>query len=470
MHYKGDVCVIAQLLNQEFLLSALDALEPELRAAAGDGDARRGGEPHPADEVEQEEFVEALAEVRRVQSDLTDGQDGGNDIAYMPREHVLALLQSTIEQYVATKLPEEAVAYDAPPDDRRSVGDEPLVTDAWLAELPPETSAEGRRWFGPFETAKPLIFSDPLWLSAGLAMGIRFFRRRHPFARAPAPPRRLAAQARVVLVGDWGSGLPRAQSVARAMRRQIEIGRERRVPVDVVHLGDVYYSGYEWEYEKRFLPYWPVEAAEAGEIRSWTLNGNHDMYAGGYGYHETCLADPRFAAQGRSSWFSLANDDWQVLGLDTAWEDAGLQDPQASWLGLQAGSSDRKLLLLSHHQLFSAYSHPSPKLERKIRPLIDANRIKAWFWGHEHGCVLYRSHMGVEFARCVGNGGVPEYMPRVATDPYAEPAFWELRERRPLAGQPWNTFGFAVLDFNGPKIDVTYFDEDGNVVRQEQIA
>ncbi len=34
----------------------------------------------------------------------------------------------------------------------------------------------------------------------------------------------------------------------------------------------------------------------------------------------------------------------------------------------------------------------------------------------------------------------------------------------------WALFGFAVLDFNGPKIDVKYIDEDGATYKTEKIA
>jgi hypothetical protein len=50
--------------------------------------------------------------------------------------------------------------------------------------------------------------------------------------------------------------------------------------------------------------------------------GRGDVYA-------TALADPRFALQERSSWFRLGNDHWQVLGLDSSYEDGGLYGDQA---------------------------------------------------------------------------------------------------------------------------------------------
>jgi len=131
-------------------------------------------------------------------------------------------------------------------------------------------------------------------------------------------PLRIGDRARLVVVGDWGSGIPRARKVADQMRRVIDQGIETGREQHVVHLGDVYYSGWEYEYRDRFLKYWPVRNGEEDRILSWNLNGNHDMYAGGHAFFGHALADPRFKRQEKSSWFSLRNDHCTILGLDTA--------------------------------------------------------------------------------------------------------------------------------------------------------
>ncbi len=97
------------------------------------------------------------------------------------------------------------------------------------------------------------------------------------------------------MVGDWGSGLPHARKVSDQMRSYTLQGLADGRDTNVVHLGDVYYAGFPSEYVDRFLQWWPVRPAEAGDIRSWSMNGNHDMYSGGDGYFDTLLADPRFA-------------------------------------------------------------------------------------------------------------------------------------------------------------------------------
>jgi calcineurin-like phosphoesterase family protein len=254
------------------------------------------------------------------------------------------------------------------------------------------------------------------------------------------------------------------------MRKVLDEGLEAGREQHVVHLGDVYYSGWEYEYRDRFLAWWPVKADEAAHILSWNLNGNHDMYSGGHAFFDYALKDERFARQERSSRFSLRNDHWTILGLDTAWEDHGLAGDQANWAQGMLESSPGKGLLLSHHQIFSAYEKGGDKLKEKIRPVLETGRVRSWFWGHEHRCVLYKPTENVEYARCVGHGGVPVYMTQKEGAPYPPPAFWEFRDFIQKGLERWTLFGFAVLDLDGPRITVRYIDENGREPKREDIA
>lgn len=191
--------------------------------------------------------------------------------------------------------------------------------------------------------------------------------------------------------------------------------------------------------------------------------------------------DKRFALQEGSSFFNLENQDWQVLGLDTAWEapdwrgeKGALMDPQAQWVMEKLDEPPaRKTLLLSHHQLFSAYEGGSPELEAKLRNVLSTGRIDAWFWGHEHRCVLYKANYkeefskGVRFGRCIGHGGVPVY---ANERQLPEPIEYEYQEPLPEKGwERWARFGFAVLDFDGGRIHVRYIDETGYEHKKEII-
>jgi 3',5'-cyclic AMP phosphodiesterase CpdA len=304
-------------------------------------------------------------------------------------------------------------------------------------------------------------------------MGVRWFRKKHAFNPEPAPPVVINDRARVLLVGDWGTGLPRAQKVAREMRQILDEGNARGIQQHVIHLGDVYYSGWKREYEKRFLPYWPVKPSEADLITSWSANANHDMYAGGYGYFDFLLKDPRFKRQAGRSFFSLNNSHWTLLGLDTAYDDHDLKEPQGQWVRDVVNHTTNKMMLLSHHQPFSAYENGKKnggkKLLEKLKPVLESGRINTWFWGHEHRCVTYKPHCGVTHGRCIGHGGVPVYMWRDDDDEVKEPADYEYRGKIQDGLEPWALFGFSVLDFDGPRIKVRYIDENGNEHKTEEI-
>ncbi|MEE6178704.1 metallophosphoesterase family protein [Mycobacterium sp. 050134] len=389
--------------------------------------------------------------------------------SYFCRDPVMSLLQSALDELIEERRADLIKVEERPASGGRRGSSLPAVTDRSIGISGLRVDST-RRLLGPFEQ------SDIRWVAeVGIAKALALFRDRHEFNPRPAGPIRLADNARIVMVGDWGSGLPRAQRVAKHMRNTITEGLTQGRQVHALHLGDVYYSGFPREYTNRFLKYWPVDTEQAGSVYSWSLNGNHDMYSGGHGYFETLLADPRFACQQRSSWFSIENDHWRIVGLDTAWDEKGIHDPrrerglaapQPETLSAWAAQDDRPFMLLSHHQLFSGWETPGPYLRDILKPLLDAGRIRAWFWGHEHKCVVHRPYAGVEYGRCVGHGGVPVYA--IGSPKHQLPGI-DWVEQRAIDGfvERWALFGFAVLDFDGPSVRVSYIDEFGQLAHEE---
>jgi 3',5'-cyclic AMP phosphodiesterase CpdA len=136
----------------------------------------------------------------------------------------------------------------------------------------------------------------------------------------------LPEKARVVILGDWGTG----QSAARQVLAQIA----RKKPDVVIHLGDIYYSCTDFEANTYFYGIWITEL-DLGKIRTFTLSGNHDMYSGGQAYYDLLdkLKQP-------ASYFCLRNAHWQLLAMDTGLNDrvpdgsaaTYLQDTEAAWL------------------------------------------------------------------------------------------------------------------------------------------
>jgi hypothetical protein len=476
--------MLEQVLDREFVLTVLRAAKDDVERSAPE--ARRSGpsQLQSLSIADRKSLAKQLRNAEASERIKSSGQEGFDSLAvrrsgararpidrtsFFSRSAVVSNFQSAIEQYYEEHKPRSIELTTTGKAGRR--GSKTLVpaADRRISDLPSKGKS-GRRLAGAFEV------TDIRWISALAAMGLRMFRGKHEFQSAPASvaPFEIKENARLTLVGDWGTGLPRAQAIATQMSKYIKDGRQKRIQQHVIHLGDVYYSGWEREYKTRFLDYWPVDAKDAPDIGSWTLNGNHDMYSGGFGYYDVALKDERFGKwHNGSSFFSLSNRNWLIVGLDSAYDDFDLRDPQAEWLYdliMKPAHSKKKILLLSHHQLFSAYEHGGPKLSAKLEKILATKRVVSWFWGHEHRCVLYRSFDGVPFGRCIGHGGVPVYMTHGETDAYPDPAVYEYRKYIDAGLERWALFGFGVLDFKDDVVNVRYVDEFGVEYKKETIA
>jgi hypothetical protein len=327
------------------------------------------------------------------------------------------------------------------------------------------TGFAGRDWFG--------------WLASLMDWVDR--RDAHPFVSVSAPADTVPDRLQVAVVGDWGTGLYGAPPIADDM--------VKRGPFDLLlHLGDVYYSGTPEEVKERLVQPWPFRAGAT----SRTLNANHEMYSGGYGYFDTAL--PRF--EQAASYFAFQNRDWLLVGLDTAYVDHDMAAGQVDWLNtvIQAAGR-RKVVLFSHQQLFSRLDAQGEKLEPKLRALLEARRITAWYWGHEHQCVLYdrHQHWGLT-ARCLGNGGIPEPRHKEVKGAPAERSVSYVSWRRLAAdpaNRPWSPpclvldgpnpyikgreddfvpHGYMTLDFDGPTLTERVLLPDGTTVLEHQLG
>jgi calcineurin-like phosphoesterase family protein len=476
--------MIAEFLNRDFVLRVMDELKKLPTATGG---RRLGGAVSPEDaKLVRDELTAAEARERKNPSGPrsyprppAEVRRGGTasapppieDRAFISSDPIISLLQSALDALYQEPKYQKLVKKAAPSSGVRRGGKTPdPVTDQSLGLKPPPATPPDRRIFEKFS------ITDLGWVNSKLAEGIRLFRKRHEFNAAPAKPATFPARARMVVVGDWGSGVPRARAVAKQMRKEVAAARTEGIATHVIHLGDVYYSGWDNEYKGRFLPYWPVLEAEAAAIGSWCLNGNHDMYSGGHAYFGTALKDPRFApwqsnAKGPSSFFSLVNPNWKILGLDSSWDDGGLKDPQSAWLRDEFKSAgNRKTLLLSHHQFASAYEKGAKDLIAKVSPILQTQPVTAWIWGHEHRCMHYAKSPQVGFGRCLGDGGVPVYQWHKAADPVPAPGTYEHRDFIPHGLEHWAKMGFAVLDFIDDRIEARYIDEDGVEYAKETIG
>jgi hypothetical protein len=294
---------------------------------------------------------------------------------------------------------------------------------------------------------------------------------------APVPD-----NARIALAADWGTGLYGAPKIAAQIIA--------RAPFDVLmHLGDIYYSGTPHEIQKRFLDVWP---ATAGTINR-TLNSNHEMYSGGFGYFDHALP----TLNQPSSYFAFQNQHWLLVGLDTAYVDHDMDIEQVAWLNLAIdgvrNANDgkaKRLVLFSHQQPYSRLDSQGPKLQAALRHLLDSRAITAWYWGHEHQCVIYDAHdrWGL-LGRCLGNGGIPEPRKDEVKQLPAEQSIGAIEWKRMAAtadspsclvldgpnpdikddGKKFVPHGFMTLEFNGPTLVERVLLSDGTELLSKTI-
>src|SRR5216684_4276495 len=211
------------------------------------------------------------------------------------------------------------------------------------------------------------------WLGTGLR--ILFDTDLQPWIAPPEIPETIADDARIVVFGDWGTGMYGAPII-----RNTIVNKLTRCDV-ALHLGDTYYSGADDEIERRLVGDWPLRANTVNRA----LNGNHEMYSGGVGYFRALAG---FFKQ-PASCFAMQNANWILVGLDTAYKDFDLAPDQVAWLKriVAAAGPQRKLILFSHHQPFSQLDDQGPNLQVALTDLLEQTRITAWFWGHEHRLV-----------------------------------------------------------------------------------
>lgn len=279
---------------------------------------------------------------------------------------------------------------------------------------------------------------------------------------------------RVGLLADWGTGMYGAPVCAQSMQADGQYDL-------LVHLGDVYYSGTEREVRENFLPFWPkIDGAV-----SRALNSNHEMYSGGRGLFNVTL--PTF--EQHSSVCAVETEGWLIVGLDSGYKEHDFARDQAGWLErIVAAAGDRRVILLSHHQPFSLLSGQGPKLTAKLDALLRAKKVFAWYWGHEHRCVLYDRHpVWNIYGRCIGHGGMPYFRGDVGKYPVdaADERWRRLPGRNLVPGallldtpnpyveghaDDYGPNGYLTLELAGTSLKESVHAPDGSVLGENQLA
>jgi hypothetical protein len=281
---------------------------------------------------------------------------------------------------------------------------------------------------------------------------------------------------RLILMADWGANNDHAANIRDLIKQEV---KETTVPVYVVHLGDIYYSGMRSEC-LTFLRNWPLRD-ESGPLkgRSFSLNGNHEMYSGGDGYFNVVV--PQLGQ--KASYFVLRSPKWDFYGLDTAYvggcfhspEDARLET-QWKWLQNQMdGANDRKHVFLTHYQPCSA-NLPEHEAGKVLRDQVaelqsgGVRPIEGWFFGHQHKCYIYEDRRLPYRARLIGHGSFPHDIQKEKfpdNDQSGNPlmAFAQLNYRGYEGGLAYS--GYVSIDVTNDLLSVRYIDEDGGLFHEE---
>ena len=208
------------------------------------------------------------------------------------------------------------------------------------------------------------------------------------------------------------------------------------------------------------------------------------MYSGGAGYYS--LLDQ---IGQKASYFCLQNDDWMFLAMDTGFHD---NNPftvstnmtqlvtqgnwsEASWhLNQINNAGNRKIVLLSHHQLFSPFGSVgsvnghdyayNPNLYQIFGPVLP--KVEWWFWGHEHTLGIFDGYMKLKRGRCVGASAVPVFQDqqsyKAATnlktlDTQTPMPSWDAKGVLGVSSGAYNNC-FAMMTLSGASANVEYFE------------
>lgn len=270
----------------------------------------------------------------------------------------------------------------------------------------------------------------PKWLGRGY--GIADFIQhdwKQPVALRPSSD----GQVRIAILGDWGSGKYKLNDLADSDGPACAVMNtlnELTIPPDyIIHLGDTYYSGTgssrspTGEEKHNLVDILKLYPNLAKPSNCFTLNSNHEMYGGAYGYYDAALSDPLFSGQRGCSYFALEFGDWIIAGIDSAYFDpsdlymeGGLGDPQKNpqyQFLQQVKYSNKKVILMSHHTgLTTDGTNPSKYLWQDVTNVVHPDY---WYWGHTHLGAVYSSNAlsgNINMkARCIGHSSMPFAVP-----------------------------------------------------------
>jgi hypothetical protein len=427
---------------------------------------------------ELREFEAALREVRelkpvlrrrdstrppRAQPGQTDLQK--EDSVYIPRNPMLSIIQSAVEEAIEQHQPE---AIDEPPergpDGRRAGRPVPTITERRLKDAP-LVITPGRRVWKPFEVATGgwVWLSDPRW---AFSLAHKFWRDATdnfaPFLAAPSTVP-IEDNAQIFLVGDWGSGLDRATRVAAQIKK--EMARRAGRQQIVIHLGDVYYSGTERELKKRFLSRGQsIRPPRRCRSRSRATTICTQVATPISKRRSLTSASPgrAAAATSRSGAGSGRSSGWiqrTRTPVCTRNRPHGLEKPFSTSRTTLARSCCPTISRSA--RTGTAFRSCATRSRRCLPPSGSTPGSGVTNTGVFSTVQRRSDAIPLNFSSCLGHGGVPEYLVMKEGETRPAPWVYEYLKVNSDNFQPWDTFGFAVLEIAEDKMSVRYIDENG---------
>lgn len=276
----------------------------------------------------------------------------------------------------------------------------------------------------------------------------------------------------LAIAGDWATGY--WQGDATAAKR---VADRMAAAEYTIHLGDTYYAGRPQEIEEH-LGKWP----KAGTDFAFAIRGNHEMYCNG-GRPFMKRMPTLFPAQNGVSCFSMTNQNWLVLALDTAYFAKpmfldGTIGPKkkAQWTFAasqleRARAAKRKVILFTHHAPFDLTRDKRSDLHKEVRTLfaahLDTEGPELWAWGHLHNAAAYTNKPGKFRGRLIGHGAVPFGRSRDLKGCLENGVIhWRETVKAGDARYPERvTNGFLRIDLDGPDAVDTLWAESGETPR-----
>ena len=311
---------------------------------------------------------------------------------------------------------------------------------------------------------------DPGWAEASASWLENLVLGKHPFADSTPQTISVPNSVQIAMAGDWGTGDWRT-AANPAPSTDVRKHMAFLQPHLTIHLGDVYYAGTNDQEKHLLVDLWPK-----GSLGALTLNSNHEMYSGAKPYFQVALAANLFADQQQRSFFALENDNWVIVGLDSAYYSnaeglyldgalyaEGGPQLQVDFLRSQAAKGKKVIVLTHHNGLTEDGSKPTALWSQVMSAFPEGGAPAYWYWGHVHAAVVYQpqTHGPTNvLCRCCGHGALPwGHALELANNPNV--VWYENRLAKDPDIPQRVLNGFAVLYLDGPNINEVFYDENG---------